>query len=144
MHSVNETTQNYDRFATLPAILGQAVHRRLPRIVSDDRRKFGILGLCHSILPAIALCAMTGGIAGDCFWVYVWSKETKHDRSCGALSLRSFLRGHLLYPPNQWYEAGILRNLALDFVGLRARNVGHNSRGQPGCTTSDPSKLVGS
>jgi hypothetical protein len=57
--------------------------------------------------------------------------------------MRAFRRGHLLYHPTHWYEAGYLRIRALDFVELRARNVGHNYRGQPGLTTSDPSKVVG-
>ena len=57
--------------------------------------------------------------------------------------MRAFRRGHLLYHPSPWYEAGYLRNRALDLVELHARNVGHNYRGQPGLTTSDPSKLVG-
>ncbi len=57
--------------------------------------------------------------------------------------MRAFRRGHLLYHPAQWYEAGYLRYRALDLVELRARNVGHNYRGQPGLTTSDPSNVVG-
>ena len=57
--------------------------------------------------------------------------------------MRAFRRGHLLYHSAQWYEAGYLRNRALDLVELRTCNVGHNYRGQPGLTTSDPSKLVG-
>ncbi len=70
-------------------------------------------------------------------------KEAKHDRFSGSLAMRNFRRGHLLYHPAQWYEAGYLRNRALDIVELRARDVGHNYRGQPGLTTSDPSKVVG-
>jgi hypothetical protein len=86
---------------------------------------------------------MTGSIAGEHSWVYIWDKETKHDHFSGSLAMRAFRRGHLLYHPAQWYEAGYLRNRALDLVELRARNVGHNYRGQPGLATSDPSKLVG-
>jgi len=86
---------------------------------------------------------MTESIAGEHSWVYIWDKETKHDRSSGSLAMRFFRRGYLLYHPAQWYEAGFLRNRALDLVELRARNIGHNSRGQPGLTTSDPSKVVG-
>jgi hypothetical protein len=86
---------------------------------------------------------MTGSIAGEHSWVYIWDKETKHDRVSGSLAKRAFRRGHLPYHPAQWYEAGYLRNRALDLVELRARNVGHNYRGQPGLTTSDPSKVVG-
>ena len=56
--------------------------------------------------------------------------------------MRAFRRGYLLYHPAQWYEAGYLRNRALDLVELRARNVGHNYRGQRGLIT-DPSKVVG-
>jgi hypothetical protein len=84
-----------------------------------------------------------GSIAGDYSWAYVQSKEIKHDRSSRALSWRSFRRGHLLYCPGQRYEAGFLRNRALDLVGLCVCNVGHNSRGQPGRAASDPSKMVG-
>src|ERR1700730_10081859 len=86
---------------------------------------------------------MTGSIAGDTSWVYIWDKEAKHDRFSGTLAVRAFRRGHLLYHPAQWYAAGYLRNRALDLVELRARIVGHNCRGQPGPTRSDPSKLVG-
>ena len=86
---------------------------------------------------------MTGSIAGEHSWVYIRHKEAKHDRFSGSLAMRAFRRGHLLYHPAQWYEAGYLRNRALDLVELRARNVGHNYRGQPGLTTSDPSKVVG-
>ena len=86
---------------------------------------------------------MTGSIAGEHSWAYIWDKEAKHDRFFGSLAMRAFRRGHLLYHPAQWYEAGYLRNRALGLVELRARNVGHNYRGQPGHTTSDPSKLVG-
>jgi hypothetical protein len=87
--------------------------------------------------------AMTGSIAGEQSWVYIWHKEAKHDRFSGSLAMRAFRRGHLLYPPAPWYEAGYLRNRALDLVELRARDVGHNYRGQPNLTTSDPSKVVG-
>src|ERR1700730_832910 len=87
--------------------------------------------------------AMTGSIAGEHSWVYVWGKEAKHDRFFGSLAMRAFRRGHLLCHPAQWYEAGYLRNRALDLVELHARNVDHNYRGQPGLTTSDPSKVVG-
>jgi hypothetical protein len=87
---------------------------------------------------------MTGSIAGEHSWVYIWEKEAQHDRFSGSLAMRAFGRGHLLYHPAQWYEAGYLRNRALGLVELRARNVSHNSRGQPGLATSDPSKLVGS
>jgi hypothetical protein len=88
--------------------------------------------------------AMTGSIAGEHSWVYIWGKETKHDHFFGSLAKRAFRLGHLLYHPSPWYEAGYLRNRALDFVELHTRNVGHNHRGQPGLATSDPSKLVGS
>ena len=73
--------------------------------------------------------AMTGSIAWDHSWAYIWDKEAKHDRFFGSLAMRAFRRGHLLYHPAQWYEAGYLRNRALDLVELRARNVGHNYRG---------------
>ena len=73
----------------------------------------------------------------------IFGQGDKHDRFSGSLAMRAFRRGHLLYHPTHWYEAGYLRIRALDFVELRARNVGHNYRGQPGLTTSDPSKLVG-
>ena len=86
---------------------------------------------------------MTGSIARDPSWVYIWDKERKHDRFSGSLAMRAFRRGHLLYHPAQWHEARYLRNRALDLVELRARNVGHNCRGQPGLTTSDPSNVVG-
>ena len=86
---------------------------------------------------------MTGSIAGEHSWVYIWDKETKHDHFSGSLAMRAFRRGHLLYHPSPWYEARYLRTRALDHVELHARNVGHNYRGQPGLTTSDPSKLVG-
>jgi hypothetical protein len=59
------------------------------------------------------------------------------------LAMRAFRRGHLLYHPSPWYEAGYLRNRAMDLVELHARNVDHNYRGRPGLTTSDPSQLVG-
>jgi len=87
--------------------------------------------------------AMTGGIAGEHSWVYISDKVTQHDRSSGSLAKHAFRLGHLLYHPAQGYVAGYLRNRALDLVELHARNVGHNSRGQPGLTTSDSSKLVG-
>ena len=86
---------------------------------------------------------MTGSIAGEHSWVYIWHKEAKHDHFSGSLAMRAFRRGHLLYHPAQWYEAGYLRNRTLDLVELRARNVSHNYRGQPGVTTSDPSNVVG-
>jgi hypothetical protein len=86
---------------------------------------------------------MTGSIAGEHSWAYIWDKEAKHDRFFGSLAMRAFRRGHLLYHPAQWYEAGYLRNRALDLVELRARNVGHNYRGQSGLATTDPSKVVG-
>ena len=86
---------------------------------------------------------MTGSIAGEHSWVYIWHKEAKHDHFSGSLAMRAFRRGHLLYHPAPWYEAGHLRNRALDLVELRARNVSHNYRGQPGVTTSDPSNVVG-
>jgi hypothetical protein len=86
---------------------------------------------------------MTGSIAGEHSWVYIWDKETKHDHFSGSLAMRAFRRGHLLYHPSPGYEARYLRTRALDHVELHARNVGHNYRGQPGLTTSDPSKLVG-
>lgn len=86
---------------------------------------------------------MTGSIAGEHSWVYIWDKETKHDHFSDSLAMRAFRPGHLLYHPSQWHEAGYLWNRALDLVELHARGVGHNYRGQPGRTTSDPSKLVG-
>jgi hypothetical protein len=86
---------------------------------------------------------MTGSIAGEHSWAYIWDKETKHDHFSGSLAMRAFRRGHLLYHPSPWYEARYLRTRALDHVELHARNVGHNYRGQPGLTTSDPSTLVG-
>jgi hypothetical protein len=87
--------------------------------------------------------AVTESIAWEHSGGYIWGKEAKHDRFSGSLALRAVRRGHLLYHPSPWYEAGYLRNRALDLVGLHARNVGHNYRGQPDLTTSDPSKLVG-
>jgi hypothetical protein len=86
---------------------------------------------------------MTGSIAGEHSWAYIWDKEAKHDRFFGSLAMRAFRRGYLLYHPAQWYEAGYLRNRALDLVELRGRNVGRNYRGQSGLTTTDPSKVVG-
>ena len=86
---------------------------------------------------------MTGSIATEHAKVYIWGKETKHDHFSGSLVMRAFRRGHLLYHPSPWYEAGYLRSRALDLVELHARNVGHNYRGKLGLTASDPSKLVG-
>jgi hypothetical protein len=87
--------------------------------------------------------ATTGSIAGNPSWVYIWDKETRHDRFSGSLAVRAFRRGNLLYHPAQRYAAGYLRNRALDLVELRARIVGNNCRGQPCLTTSDPSNVVG-
>jgi hypothetical protein len=87
--------------------------------------------------------AMTGSIAGEHARVYIWDKEAKHDRPSGSLAMRAFRRGHLLYHPAPWHEAGYLRNRALDLVELHARSIGHNYRGQPGLTSRDPSNVVG-
>src|SRR3984893_16631483 len=100
--------------------------------------------LCHLVLYAShPSLDVTGNIAGEHSWAYIWDKEAKHDRFFGSLAMRAFRHGHLLYHPAQWYEAGHLRNRALDLVELRARNVGYNYRGQPGLTTTDQSKVVG-
>jgi hypothetical protein len=85
---------------------------------------------------------MIGSIAGERSWAYIWDKEAKHDCFFGSLAMRAFRRGHLLYHPAQGYEAGYLRNHALDLVELHSRNVGYNYRGQPGLTTTDQSKVV--
>src|ERR1700732_2681767 len=57
--------------------------------------------------------AMTGSIAGEHSWVYIWDKETKHDHFSGSLAMRAVRRGHLLYHPSPWYEARYLHGIAL-------------------------------
>jgi hypothetical protein len=54
-----------------------------------------LLSLSENV-EALRAGAMTGSIAGDTSWVYIWDKEAKHDRFSGTLAVRAFRRGHLL------------------------------------------------